>query len=297
MAIIRGGREPAEAAQSEAGWTAGVPRLHIPDLRFADGPQGVLVRHLSTGMQSTLSLASTFSVGDAEANGALIGRDARALGIDVILQPYINIYRDPAFERAYNTLGEDPVLTGTLAAHFVRGAQASGVHGAGQALRCLRRRRELARRWPGAARDLRRAVPRRVGRRRRLDHVFVQPDQRRVFLRQRRNAQRHPARRDRLQGFVTSDWGAAHGAEFIAQGMDMEQPGTGPGAYFALGKEPDEPPAAKEAEEDLQAALTTGAPEEQRYPLPKYAGSADTAGARRVEEPRRSARARHGDRR
>jgi len=85
MAVIRGAHEPAGSAQGEAGWTRGVPRLGIPDLRFADGPPGVLVHHTSTGMPSTLSMAATFSPGDAEATGALIGRDARSLGIDVIL--------------------------------------------------------------------------------------------------------------------------------------------------------------------------------------------------------------------
>ncbi len=272
MAIIRGGREPAETGQSEAGWTAGVPRLHIPDLRFADGPQGVLVRHLSTGMESTLALASTFSITDAEANGALIGRDARALGIDVILQPYINIYRDPGFERAYNTLGEDPVLTGTLAAHFVRGAQASGVmaqakhfvayDGGENALVDDQALREI---YAAPFRDVSDAG---------VASIMCSYNQINGVYSCGNGETLNGILRGEIgfKGFVTSDWGAAHGAEFITQGMDMEQPGTGPGAYFALGKEPDEPPATQEAEDDLQAALTTGTPEEQRYPLPKYAG-------------------------
>ena len=272
MAIIRGASEPSEAAQSEAGWTAGVPRLHIPDLRFADGPQGVLVRHLSTGMQSTLSLASTFSVADAEANGALIARDARALGIDVILQPYINIYRDPGFDRAYNTLGEDPVLTGTLAAHFVRGAQASGVMAQakhyvaydggenaivdGQALREV---------YAAPFRDVSDAgVASIMCSYNQINGVYSCGDGKTLdgILRGEIG----------FKGFVTSDWGAAHGAEFITAGMDMEQPGLGKGAFFALGKEPEDPPSSKEADDDLQAAMTTGVPEEQRFPAPKYLG-------------------------
>src|SRR5258708_11355645 len=127
LGIIRGAQEPDTVSEGEAGWTRGVRRLGIPDLRFADGPPGVLVRHESTGMPSTLAMAATFSRAEAAANGALIGRDARALGIDVILQPFINMYRDPTWERAYNTLGEDPVLTGTLAAQFVVAAQSAGV--------------------------------------------------------------------------------------------------------------------------------------------------------------------------
>ena len=121
LAVIRGAREPEATFMGQAGWIRGVPRLGIPDLRFADGPPGVLVRHASTGMPATLAVAATFSREEAAANGAVIGRDARALGVDVILEPYINLYRDSTFERAYNTLGEDPVLTGTLAAQFVDG--------------------------------------------------------------------------------------------------------------------------------------------------------------------------------
>jgi beta-glucosidase len=272
LAIIRGGTEPAAAAQSEAGWTAGVPRLHIPDLRFADGPQGVLVRHLSTGMPSTLSLASTFSVRDAAEDGALIARDARTLGIDVILQPYINIYRDPTFERAYNTLGEDPVLTGTLAAHFVRGAQANGVlaqakhyvayDGGENALVDAQALREV---YAAPFRDVSDAG---------VASIMCSYNQINGVYSCGNGASLNGILRGEIgfRGFVTSDWGAAHGAEFITQGMDMEQPGTGPGAYFALARQPEEPPPSKEDEADLQAAMTTGTPEEQRYPLPKYLG-------------------------
>jgi beta-glucosidase len=39
--------------------------------------------------------------------GVVIGREARSLGIDVVLQPFINIDRDITFVRAYNTFGED----------------------------------------------------------------------------------------------------------------------------------------------------------------------------------------------
>ena len=41
-----------------------------------------------------------------------------------------------------------------------------------------------------------------------------------------------------FRGFVTSDWGATHGAEFITRGLDMEQPGTGPGRSLRLRRNP-----------------------------------------------------------
>ncbi len=270
MAVIRGGREPAAAAQSEAGWTPGVPRLGIPDLRFADGPQGVLVRHASTGMQSTLSLASTFSPRDAEATGALIGRDARALGIDVILQPYINIYRDPTFERAYNTLGEDPVLTGTLAAHFVRGAQAQNVMAQAKHFVAYEGS-ENSLIDPQALREVYIAPFREVAAAG-VASIMCSYNRINGIYACNNGATLNGMLRGEsgFRGFITSDWGAAHGAEFLTQGMDMEQPGTGPGAHFALGKEPDEPPMTKEAEQDLESAMNTGAPEEQRFPLPQH---------------------------
>jgi beta-glucosidase len=266
MAVIRGAREPADATLGQAGWTAGVPRLGIPDLRFADGPPGVLVRHASTGMPSTLSMAATFSPADAQETGALIGRDARALGVDVILQPFINIYRDPSFERAYNTFGEDPVLTGTLGARFVRGAQAQNVmaqakhfiayDGAsadvqvdGQALREI---------YLAPFRDVAQAgVASIMCSYNKVNglHACGNASALNGMLRKESG----------FRGFVTSDWGATHGAEFIVSGMDMEQPGIGPGAFFAVEKEPAAPGMTAEDKAELLETLAAGVPEEQKY--------------------------------
>src|SRR5215469_11165126 len=45
LKLIHGTQEDPKLYQGEAGYLAGVPRLGIPDLRFADGPPGVLTRH------------------------------------------------------------------------------------------------------------------------------------------------------------------------------------------------------------------------------------------------------------
>lgn len=277
LAVIRGAREPAAAEQGEAGWTRGVPRLGIPDLRFADGPPGVLVHHASTGMPATLSMAATFSPDDAEATGALIGRDARALGIDVILQPYINLYRDPTFSRAYNTLGEDPVLTGTLAASLVRGAQAQNVmvqakhfaayEGAADVRIDGRTLREV---YLAPFAEMSRAgVASIMCAYSRINGTYACDDE--ALLNGILRGE------DGFAGFVTSDWGAAHGPEFILRGMDMEQPGTGPSVAFALGPEPGEKPMSAEETAQLVDTMTTGAPEEQRYPRPKESDTAAPA--------------------
>ncbi len=263
VAVIRGAREPDAEFQGEAGWTRGVPRLGIPDLRFADGPPGVLVRRESTGMPATLCVAATFSREEAAANGGVIGRDARALGIDVILQPMINLYRDPTFDRAYNTLGEDPVLTGTLAAHFVRAAQAAGV--------MVQAKHFVA--YDGANSV---GVDGRT-----LREVYAAPFQMAVdagvasimCAYSRLNGAYSCENEEALnrilrgeygfRGFVTSDWGASHGPEFITRGMDMEQPGTGPDANYVLHPEPDERRMTKEEIAELEQTMSVGAPEEQ----------------------------------
>lgn len=265
MAVIRGAQEPAQATLGQAGWTAGVPRLGIPDLRFADGPPGVLVRHASTGMPATLSMAATFSPADAEETGAIIGRDARALGVDVILQPYINIYRDPSFERAYNTFGEDPVLTGTLGARFVRGAQAQNVmaqakhfiayEGAGDVRVDGQALREI---YAAPFRDVAQAgVASIMCSYNKVNglHACGNASVLNGLLRKEAG----------FRGFVTSDWGATHGAEFIVSGMDMEQPGTGPDAFFAIEKEAAAPAMTADDKAELLETLAAGVPEEQQY--------------------------------
>ncbi|MGH8316326.1 MAG: glycoside hydrolase family 3 protein, partial [Steroidobacterales bacterium] len=269
LAVIRGTHEPEAVFMGQAGWIRGVPRLGIPDLRFADGPPGVLVRRASTGMPATLAVAATFSRAEAAANGAVIGRDARALGVDVILQPYINLYRDATFERAYNTLGEDPVLTGTMAAQFVVAAQRENVmaqakhyvayDGADDTIADGQTLREVYIAPFKAVVDA--GVASIMCSYNRINGIFSCGNE----------ATLKGILRGELgfQGFVTSDWGATHGAEFIARGLDMEQPGTGPGAFLALVKEPEETGMSTEEVDNLEEIMFFGVPEEQRYPVPQ----------------------------
>src|SRR5271156_6130408 len=127
MDLIRGAIEDPSRYQGQAGFLPGVPRLHIPSLRFSDGPPGVLTRVPAQAETATMGVAATFSIKDAEANGVVIGRQARSLGIDVVLQPFINIDRDITFDRGYNTFGEDPLLTGAMGAAEIHGIQSQAV--------------------------------------------------------------------------------------------------------------------------------------------------------------------------
>ena len=127
LSLIHDGPEDPRAYQGQAGYVRGVPRLGIPGLRLGDGPPGVLTRHPSQAETATMGVAASFDVDLARENGVVIGREARALGIDVSLQPFINIDRDLAFRRAYNTFGEDPLLTGRMGAAVIEGIQSQRV--------------------------------------------------------------------------------------------------------------------------------------------------------------------------
>jgi beta-glucosidase len=124
--MIDGAAEAASTNQYQAGYLPGVPRLGIPSLRLADGPPGVATKHASVGMTQTMGVAATFSTRDARENGVVIGRDARALGQDVTLQPFVNMDRDPTWSRAFNVFGEDPYLTGQTGAAEIAGIQSWG---------------------------------------------------------------------------------------------------------------------------------------------------------------------------
>ena len=125
--LLHDSREDPATYQGQAGYIAGAPRLGIPSLRLADGPPGVLTRRPSQAETATMGVAATFDVKLARMNGVVIGREARALGVDVALQPYINIDRDLSFKRAYNTFGEDPVLTSMIGAAEIEGIQSQHV--------------------------------------------------------------------------------------------------------------------------------------------------------------------------
>ena len=127
LTMIEGEAEAATSSdQYQAGYLPGIPRLGIPSLKLSDGPPGVITKQDSTGMTSTMGVAATFSQADAKANGVTIGRDARSLGQDVVLEPFVNMDRDTSWGRGFNTFGEDPLLTGQTGAAEITGIQSQG---------------------------------------------------------------------------------------------------------------------------------------------------------------------------
>jgi beta-glucosidase len=236
LTLMHGTKEDPSVYQGQAGYLAGIPRLHIPGLRFADGPPGVLTRHPSSGETATMGVAATFSVKDAEDNGLVIGREARALGIDVALQPFVNIDRDLEFGRGYNTFGEDPFLTSEMAVGEVKGIQSQHVMAqikhyvgydsdSGSTIIDDQTLHEVYV-APFEAAIRRADVASIMCSYNRLNGTFAcgNKDSLTTIL------------RDQLgfKGFVTSDWGAVHAVNFINAGLDMEMPGGQPGPMGSM---------------------------------------------------------------
>ena len=226
LALIHGTHEDPTVNQGQAGYLAGVPRLGIPGLRLADGPPGVLTRHPAQAETATMGVAATFSRKTAEENGLLIGRQARALGIDVSLQPFVNIDRDLEFSRGYNTFGEDPFLTGEIAASEIRGIQSQ--HVMAQVKHFIGYDTESTNVWiddqtlheiyvaPFDA-AIQAGVASIMCSYNRVNGIYACGNEQTLTK----------ILRDEIgfKGFITSDWGATHDVTFINAGLDMEMPG------------------------------------------------------------------------
>ena len=119
--------------------SAGIPRLGIADVEYADGPFGIREEmephswnsaHLTTDSATFFptgsALAATWSTEWAYAYGRGMSREARLRGKDMILGPAINIQRIPTGGRTYEYLSEDPLLSGMLSVAYTKGAQDDG---------------------------------------------------------------------------------------------------------------------------------------------------------------------------
>jgi beta-glucosidase len=110
------------------GNVTGIPSLCIPNLGLQDGPAGVGdglggVTQMPSGNAS----AATFDPAYEQQYGAAIGVEFAGKGASVALGPTVNIVRDPRWGRAFETFGEDPYLSGQMAAADIRGIQSQGV--------------------------------------------------------------------------------------------------------------------------------------------------------------------------
>ena len=119
--------------------SAGVPRLGIADMNYADGPFGIREEGVPNGFTPAgwkldsatyfptgSALAATWSEELAYLYGTGMGKEARLRGKDVILGPAVNIQRLPVGGRTYEYLSEDPILSAALSMNYTKGVQDQG---------------------------------------------------------------------------------------------------------------------------------------------------------------------------
>jgi beta-glucosidase len=122
LALVNGG------SGSYAGNIPAIPALCIPAINLEDGPQGVGDGQCCvTQLPAPVAAASTWDTSLEQQYGAVVGSEEAGKGVNVNLGPTINIVRDPRWGRAFESLGEDPYLTGQLAAAYVTGVQSQGI--------------------------------------------------------------------------------------------------------------------------------------------------------------------------
>ncbi|MGW6904672.1 beta-xylosidase/alpha-l-arabinosidase [Streptomyces sp. NPDC054940] len=81
----------------------------------------------ATAYPVPLAWGASFDPPLVEEMARRIGADLRAAGIHQGLAPVLDVVRDPRWGRVEETIGEDPYLTGTIGAAYVRGLESAGV--------------------------------------------------------------------------------------------------------------------------------------------------------------------------
>ncbi len=116
------------------------PKWDVPSLFLSDGPHGLRKQdtnnsdHLginesypSVCYPTACASACTWNRELLDELGAMLGREARQSGVDMLLGPGVNIKRSPLCGRNFEYFSEDPYLAGQLAAAFIQGVQRTSV--------------------------------------------------------------------------------------------------------------------------------------------------------------------------
>ncbi len=106
----------------------GNERLGVPQMKFCDGPRGVVCgTGKSTCFPVPMLRGATFDVELEERVGNAMGKEVKAFGGNLFAGICINVPYNPGWGRSQETYGEESFHIGQMGAALVRGVQAENV--------------------------------------------------------------------------------------------------------------------------------------------------------------------------
>lgn len=99
----------------------------VPPIITTDGPAGVRIRKYTSLIPCGTALACSWNTELVEELAAVMGNELKFRKSDVLLAPGMNIHRNVLCGRNFEYFSEDPLVSGKMAAAFVRGIQSAGV--------------------------------------------------------------------------------------------------------------------------------------------------------------------------
>lgn len=226
----------------QAGTIRGVARLGIPNLRLTDGPAGIRISYKTTALPAPVNLSATFDREASRDFGAVMGREGKATNQDVLLSPMVNQTTLATAGRNFETLGgEDQYLGGELVYTQVEGVQAEGL--IATVKHWVMNDFENSRQSTSVAideRTLREGEMQAFERAMEADPGAVMCSYNRIKI--DTDQDRFSCSHGDLQngvlrgelgfdGLIMSDWGATHGLDDMAQGLDVQMPSA---SHFSL---------------------------------------------------------------
>ncbi|KAI0408407.1 glycoside hydrolase family 3 protein [Xylaria palmicola] len=101
-------------------------RLGIPAFAQSEGIHGFLIPN-ATIFNSPIAYACSFNLDLIEKMGKAIAQESRALGVNQIFGPVVDLARELRFGRVEETFGEDGYLAGEMGFAYVKGLQSLNV--------------------------------------------------------------------------------------------------------------------------------------------------------------------------
>lgn len=114
-------------------------KLKIQSIMMADGPHGLRKQldsqdnlglnssYPATLFPSSAAVACSFNKNLIQKMGEAIAKEAKEADVHIVLGPGVNLKRNPLCGRNFEYFSEDPYVSGTMGAHWIKGLQSQNI--------------------------------------------------------------------------------------------------------------------------------------------------------------------------